>query len=244
MALLNLPARLPAVGRSLPNGVGQRIGKAVLAAVDDAIERRWSHANEHAANIEGDSIDARVAKLARSFAQELGTVGAVTGASAAVPAFGTGVAISAGVTECGWFAVRSSELILTIAALHGHTQSTVEERRAWILSILVFGNGASEGFTKLAGEVGKGLGTKATTRIPISVLRGINSSAGRTIVTKYGTKRGVVALGTALPFGIGAAVGGGANYAIVQLLARHANKFFKTLPYASVDPIETLNPSG
>jgi hypothetical protein len=120
----------------------------------------------------------------------------------------------------------------------------VEERRAWILSILVFGNGASEGFTKLAGEVGKGLGTKATTRIPISVLRGINSSTGRTIVTKYGTKRGVVALGTALPFGIGAAVGGGANYAIVRLLARHANKFFKHLPYTSVDPIETLNPSG
>jgi len=62
------------------------------------------------------------------------------------------------------------------------------------------------------------------------VLRGINSSAGRTIVTKYGTKRGVVALGTALPFGIGAAAGGDANHAIVRLLARHADKFFKNLP--------------
>lgn len=115
---------------------------------------------------------------------------------------------------------------------------------AWILSILVFGNGASEGFTKLAGEVGRGLGTKATTRIPMSVLRGINSSAGRTIVTKYGTKRGVVALGTALPFGIGAAVGGSANYAIARMLAHHANKFFKNLPYTHVDPMDALDPAG
>ena len=41
--------------------------------------------------------------------------------------------------------------------------------------------------------------------------------------------------GTALPFGIGAVVGGSANYTIVRLLARHANKFFKKLPYTSVD---------
>lgn len=175
--------------------------------------------------------------LVEAVAQELGTVGALTGAAATVPQVGTAVAVSAGLAEFGWFTVRASELILTIAALHGHTQSSVEERRAWVLSILVFGNGAAEGFTKLAGEVGKGLGKKATASIPMSVIRAINSSIGRTIITKYGRKRGVIALGTALPFGIGAFVGFGANYAGVRALARHANKFFKNLPYTVVVPV-------
>lgn len=112
------------------------------------------------------------------------------------------------------------------------------DRRAWILSILVFGDSASKAFTRLAGEVGKGLGEKATKRIPLSVLRGINSSVGRTILTKYGTKRGVIALGTALPLGIGAVVGGSTNYAAVRLLARHANKFFANLPYTAILEIE------
>lgn len=147
--------------------------------------------------------------------------------------------MSTSIAEFGWFTVRASELILTIGALHGHTQSTMEERRAWILSILVFGDGAAAGFNKLAGEVGKGLGKKATQKIPISVLRKINSSLGRTIITRYGTKRGVVSLGAALPFGIGAVVGGAANYAGARLLARHANKFFKDLPYRTVLDIES-----
>jgi hypothetical protein len=125
-------------------------------------------------------------------------------------------------------------LILTIGAVHGHTQATVEEQRAWILSVLVDGNAASEGFIKLAGELGKGLGAKATKSIPMSVLRAVNSSAGRTIVTKYGTKRGVIALGRALPFGVGMVIGGGANYASVRIMANHANKFFLDLPYTTV----------
>lgn len=238
MVVPNLPERARALRRRLPAELGQRVGTAVLGAVDFAIERKWSSAQERAAQITGATVDQRISTLSRSYAQELGTVGAVTGASAAVPAFGTGVALSAGIAEFSWFTVRASELILTIAALHGHTRATVEERRAWILSILVFGDSASKAFTRLAGEVGKGLGEKATNRIPLSVLRGVNSSVGRTILTKYGTKRGVIALGTALPLGIGAVIGGTTNYAAVRLLARHANKFFKNLPYTTILEIE------
>ena len=51
-------------------------------------------------------------------------------------------------------------------------------------------------------------------------------------MTKYGTKRGAVALGRALPFGIGAAIGGGANYAFARAIAGHADRFFRDLPPA------------
>jgi hypothetical protein len=82
------------------------------------------------------------------------------------------------------------------------------------------------------GELGKGLGRRATERIPAETLRAVNQALGRTVVTKYGTKRGAVALGRALPFGIGAAIGGGANYAFARAIAGHADRFFRDLPPA------------
>ena len=230
----NVSSKLRSAVEHLPTDAAQEIGKVVLSSIDIAIEQRWNDAQKRAAKITGDSVDDKIKALSKSFAQELGTVGAVTGAAATVPTFGTAAALSAGLAEFGWFTIRASELILTIAALHGQTQSTIEERRAWILSILLFGNGASEGFTRLAGEVGKGVGKKATAGIPMSIIRKVNSSMGRTIITKYGKKRGVIALGTALPFGIGAVVGGTVNYAGVSALGRHANKFFNKLPYETV----------
>ncbi len=173
-----------------------------------------------------------MSNLTRVFARELGWVGVTAGGVAAAPAVGTAGALGASAAEFSYFTMRAGELVLTIGALHGHTEATVEEQRAWILTVLLFGSGASEGFTKLAGELGKGLGKKATNQIPRSVFQAVNRSAGRTIVTKYGTKRGVVALGRVLPLGIGAAIGGGANYVTLRLLARHANKFFAELPYS------------
>ena len=52
---------------------------------------------------------------------------------------------------------------------------------------------------------------------------------------RYGTRRGAIALGTALPLGIGALVGGSANYLAVRALARHADEFFLRLPYSAID---------
>jgi hypothetical protein len=226
--------KLRSGAKHLQTGAAKDVSRVVLSSVDSAIESQWNASKERALRLQGDSIDDKIKALGKLYAYEMGTVGAVTGAAATVPAIGTAAAFSAGVAEFGWFTVRMSELILTIAALHGHTQPTIEERRAWILSILIFGDGAVAGFNKLAAEVGKGLGKKATVKMPMTVLKGINSAFGRTIVTKYGTKRGVIALGTALPFGLGAVVGGTANYTGVRLLARHANKFFKNLPYETV----------
>ncbi|MEO5900149.1 MAG: EcsC family protein [Ilumatobacteraceae bacterium] len=210
----------------------QRVTRAIVAAVDKAVDAEWVNARARAATIPGRTVRDKVDNLARSFARELGTVGAVTGAVAAVPTLGTASAISAGAAELGYFTIRASELILTIAALHGHTGSTSDERRAWILSILVFGNAAAEGFTRLAAESSRRLGFAGAVRLPVTAIRSINSSMGRTIITKYGRRRAAVGLGTAMPFGIGAVVGATANYAGTKALARHAHKFFSKLPPA------------
>ncbi len=209
--------------------IGQS-GTVMLQAVDAAVTARWPAALERAGVAGDTSTDERVKQVSRAFARELGVVGAATGAAAAVPGVGTGASVALGAGELSVTITRTTDLILTIGAVHGLTNASIEERRAWVLAILSFGESASQGFTKLAGEMGKGLGKKATTKIPMSAIRAVNHALGRTIVTKYGTKRGVIALGRALPFGIGMMIGGGANYAITRAVAKHADKFFSDLP--------------
>jgi len=210
-------------------GLPERIGTTILDSVDKAVDVRWDQAKALASTTSGP-IDARIAQVRRAFARELAALGAAAGGAAALPGAGTATVVATTAADLGWFTMRSADLILTIAAIHGHTEASVEQRKAWVLSILAFGDGAASGFTKLSGELGKGLGGKLTQRIPASGLARINRVVGRTIVTKYGGKRGAIALGRALPFGIGAAIGGSANYASTLLIAKQADRFFSDLP--------------
>jgi hypothetical protein len=57
----------------------------------------------------------------------------------------------------------------------------------------------------------------------------------RALVRRYGSRRGMVALGRILPAGIGAVIGGSANYVAIRALARHADEFFARLPYSAID---------
>jgi hypothetical protein len=43
-----------------------------------------------------------------------------------------------------------------------------------------------------------------------------NTKLGTTVLTEYGTKRGGVALGRMLPFGLGATIGGGVNFVMTK----------------------------
>lgn len=232
-------------------------GSLALRAVDAAVDSRWPAAVSRASASTDLERDQRVRQATRSFARELAVVGAAAGGTAAVPGVGTGVAVAVSAGEFTVSITRTADLILTIGAIHGLTNASIEERRAWVLSILLFGDSASKGFTKLAGELGKGLGSKATAAIPTETLKAINKTLGRTILTKYGTKRGVIAIGRVLPFGIGAAVGGTANLVLTLAIGRHAATFFADLPEAlrhdAPDPalrssmiiaVNELTPSG
>lgn len=205
-----------------------KAGETVLASVDTAVERRWDDAVRRAESTTAVGTAARVAEVTDSIARELAAIGAASGGVAAVPGVGTLASATAAASEFGWVTLRLADLILTIASIHGHEEADVEERRAWVLSILAFGDRATRGFTKVAGDVGQGVGAKAVARIPVSKLQLVNRILGRTVLTKYGSKRGAVALGRVLPFGIGAAVGGAANYATVHAIARQADRFFRT----------------
>jgi hypothetical protein len=144
--------------------------------------------------------------------------------------------------------MRATDLIMTIGAVHGYVGSTPEQRRAWVLAVLAFGEEASDRFLELAAEVdeqavaGEQVGQVVTSvvgsdAVTLDALRRINTELAGRVLAKYGSRRSLLAVGKLLPFGIGAAVGGGTNYAMARLISGHAGEFFRAAGSSDMPPM-------
>jgi hypothetical protein len=65
-------------------------------------------------------------------------------------------------------------------------------------------------------------------KVPAEIFKRINKKVGTTIVTKYGTKRGGIAVGRLVPFGVGVVVGGSFNLATMKAFKKSAITYYKT----------------
>ena len=130
-----------------------------------------------------------------------------------------------------------------MAALHGRPDPTVDERRAWVLAVLIYGSSARDEFARTLNEASVGIAPAVGRQIPVTTLQVANRFMSRALVRRYGTKRGLIAVGRALPVGIGAAIGGSANYVTIRSLARNADRFFARLPYSAID-VESIDITG
>lgn len=211
-------------------GIGDAVGKAVIPAIDKLVETRYEPARRSAARLREAHPNAKPPDLAdaliRTYRKELGAVGAAAGGTSAIPGAGTAAGVVAGVADAGWTTGRLGELILSIGAAYGHGAEQIEQRRAWVLAVLGMATGASSGLTGVAAQVGTKGGVKIVNAIPISQIVRINRALGGRIIVKFGTKQGAVRLGRLVPFGVGAAIGGGGNVLLVRAVGNRAKDFF------------------
>jgi hypothetical protein len=212
-----------------------RLGRGILDIVDDVSANRWDAATKRAEALPGTLRPERIEALTRRFARQAGATGAAAGAAAATPLVGTATTLAATMGELALFTSRAGDLVLTIAALHGREAPTVDERRAWVLAVLIYGSSARDEFARAVNEVTTGGGISADSRIPVATLQMANRLMARTLVRRYGTSRALVSIGRLLPLGVGAAVGGTANVAAIRSLAREADTFFAHMPYSAIN---------
>jgi hypothetical protein len=149
-------------------------------------------------------------KLDKTFTTSVVTTGAATGALAAAPGVGTGVALIAAAGDTSWFLTAAAGYVLSAAALRGVKVESYEHERALVL-LVVAGGGGSTFFTKTAGRTGPHLGKIVANAVPMETIKGINKVLGRHFVTRTAGKRGIIKLGSTAPFGVGFAIGGGGN---------------------------------
>jgi hypothetical protein len=83
-------------------------------------------------------------------------------------------------------------------------------------------------------KIGNRVAASAFKRFPAEILKKINKKVGTTILTKYGTKRGGIALGKLIPFGIGVVVGGGFNYLTMKAFSKATRNYMSMKKKKSV----------
>jgi hypothetical protein len=155
--------------------------------------------------------------------------GAALALPGAIPGLGTIVQIS---TELSTASVdvalmirNQTYLVFALAAIYGYRsreiliQDTLVCIGLWTNAVNMTKSGAIR------------IGTKAAEanfkkRFPGKILQAINRKVGTTVLTKYGTKRGGVAVGKLIPFGVGVFVGGGFSYITMKNFKRRTLQYY------------------
>jgi hypothetical protein len=222
----------------------ERLATGILGTIDEVSSNRWEAAVRRAAAQPGRIRPEKIKSLTDSFAREVSAAGAAAGAVAASPAFGTTATLFTATAELAWFTARAGDLILTIAALHGRPGPTVDERRAWLLAVLIYGGSARDEFARAVNEASTCMvAVGPDRRVPIGALQLANRVMSKALFRKYGARRGLAVVGRMIPLGIGAVIGATANYAAIRSLARNADEFFARLPYSAID-VDSFDVTG
>lgn len=111
--------------------------------------------------------------------------------------------------------------MLSVAQVHEVQLDEIERRRTLIMGIML-GESGSKSIGKLAEHTGQHWARQLISKVPAATLRQINVVLGKNLITKYGTKQGIIVLGRVVPLGIDAVIGGGANATVAALAARRA----------------------
>ncbi|WP_199422491.1 hypothetical protein [Actinotalea solisilvae] len=175
-----------------------------------------------------------IGALEKAYTATVTATGAGAGAAAAAPGVGTPVALALGAGEAGVFLEATALFALSVASVHGVRVDDVERRRTLVLAV-VLGDAGFMTVQRMAGRTGAHWGKKLTQKIPIEAIRAANRVLGRNFITRYGTRQGIIVLGRLAPFGIGAAIGAGANAAIGWGVVRTTRRVFGPPPPLPVE---------
>ncbi|HEX8864703.1 MAG TPA: hypothetical protein VF821_03515 [Lentzea sp.] len=163
------------------------------------------------------------------YVSALASTGAAVGGAAAAPGVGTGIALALSAGEALSSLELSTLYVLSVAEVHGVPLDEIERRRTLVLGILL-GESGSKTIGKVAERTGQHWARQLVSAVPTATLKQINKVLGKNFITKYGTKQGIIVLGRAVPFGIGAAIGGAANATVATLAVRATRRAFGPAP--------------
>jgi hypothetical protein len=212
---------------------GNTVSKALVVGLDKALALQHGQVVNHVRKMRRSRPDATPAEivtaLEKHFLAAVAALGAAAGGPAAAPGVGTAVSFALAGGEIVGVLEVTALFALAVAEVHRVPIKDLERRRTLVMAV-VLGQSAAGVVEKSAGKLGAHWGKNLVKAIPMSVIDDINSKLAPRFIAKWGTKQGVLVLGREVPFGIGAAIGGGGNYLIGQSSVRAARKAFGPPP--------------
>ncbi|GAA5199411.1 hypothetical protein [Microbacterium jejuense] len=155
--------------------------------------------------------------LERRYLAAVTTGGAAVGATAVVPGIGTGVTLALSGVETVAFLEATTLFAQSVAEVHGIPVADPDRARTLVL-MLMLGQEGVDLVAQLAGQAaGRGptratyWGEMVTKTLPRAAVGPVLDRLKSTFIRQFAARGGASWIGKALPFGIGAAIGGAGN---------------------------------
>jgi hypothetical protein len=181
--------------------------------------------------------------LERRYLTAVTTGGALVGASAVIPGVGVGASIALSTVETGGFLEASALFAQSVTEVHGIAIDDPDRARALVMT-LILGSAGTDLVKQLAGQVTGGPGRDVfwgevlTKSLPKAAMGKIADQIKKSFLKRFGVTQGASVLGRAIPFGIGAVVGGTGNHLLGRQIVKAAREAFGPLPVGFPEALE------
>jgi hypothetical protein len=184
--------------------------------------------------------------LERRYLAAVTTGGAAVGATAVVPGIGTGDTLALSGVETVAFVEATALFAQSLAEVHGIRVENPDRARALVLTLML-GKEGVDLLSQLAGQAaGRGptrsayWGEIVTTALPRAALGPVVDRLKSTFIRHFAARGGASWLGKALPFGVGAAVGGVGNGILGRRVVVTSRRAFGVAPIDVPAELEPL----
>ena len=174
--------------------------------------------------------------LEKRYVAAVTTGGAAVGATAVIPAIGTAVTLALAGAETVVFLEATALYAQSVAEVHGIAVEEPERARALVMTMML-GREGSDLVRNLAGQATGGAlarnaywGEMLTSAAPRALMGPIVDRLKGSFLRRFAVQGGTSIIGKALPFGIGAVVGGAGNNILSRKVVKTSREAFGTPP--------------
>ena len=174
--------------------------------------------------------------LERRYLTAVTTGGAAVGATAVVPGIGTGVTLALSGVETAGFLEATALFAQSVAEVHGLHIDNPERARALVMTLLMGREGVDLVRQFAAQATGVGVARNAywgeviTSGLPKAVMGTVVDRLRHLFVRQFAVRGGAGIIGRAIPFGIGAAIGGIGNHVLGRRVLQQSRLAFGGAP--------------
>lgn len=238
----------PATG---PAGYGGGMGDQIEARTPDGLHPRVAQGIDrvlsvqrpvvlaHIRSIRASKPDASpaeiIAILERRFLTAVTSGGALVGASAVLPAVGVATSLVLSGIETAGFLEASALFAQSVTEIHGIAIIEPERARTLVMAMML-GTGGQELLQQVAAQAAGG-GTRTaywgefvTKSLPRAAFGPVSDRIRTAFLKRFAVTQGTSVIGRAIPFGVGAVVGGTGNHLLGRKIVRSARSAFGPAP--------------
>lgn len=177
-----------------------------------------------------------IAILERRYLTAVTTGGALVGASAAIPAVGIAASVALSGVETAGFLETTALFAQSVTEIHG-IAVVDPERASTLVMAMMLGNGGQDLIRQFASQAaGTALprtafwGELVTKSLPSTAFASLADRVQKTFVRRFAVTQGTSVVGRAIPFGIGAVLGGGGNHLLGRRVVTSSRGAFGPAP--------------